>query len=154
MTARERLAELGVTLPPAPKPVATYVPVVVVDGMAYVSGQGPTREGAPVVRGKVGAEVSVEQAYDAARLCALNALAALEGALGSLDRIERFVKLLGFVASAPGFDGQPRVVNGASDLLVEVFGEAGRHARSALGTSQLPFDIPVEIEFLAKVRGG
>ncbi len=153
MSARERLASMGLTLPQPPNPVATYLPVVVVDGLAYVSGQGPTRNGEPVVRGKVGAEVSLEEGYEAARLCALNALAALEDALGSLERIERFVKLLGFVASAPGFGEQPRVINGASDLLVEIFGEAGRHARSALGTSQLPFDIPVEIELLVRVRG-
>lgn len=151
MIAR-RLAELGLVLPAAPVPAFAYVPVVVHGGLAWVSGQLPWVDGKLPCTGLVGAEVSVEQAGDAARLCVLQALAQLQGALGDLERIERFVKLTGFVASAPGFRDQPKVIDHASRLLQEVFGEAGRHARSAVGVAELPRGTPVEIEFVAAVR--
>lgn len=149
MTAEQRIKELGIELPPPPQPVALYRPVVISGGMAYISGQGPNLGGEPQYVGLVGSEVSREEAIQAARLCALNALSVLHDQLGSLDRIARIVKVLGFVASAPGFYDQPGVMNGASSLLNEVF-PAG-HARSAIGTSVLPFNIPVEVELIAEL---
>lgn len=151
MKPSEALGRLGLVLPPAPPPVANFVPTVRSGALLFVSGQGPVRDGVPVVTGKVGGEVSEAQAYDAARLCALNSLAVLAEALGGLDRVTRVVKLLGFVASVPGFTRQPYVINGASDLLAEIFGADNGHARSAIGTNVLPFDIPVEIEIVAEV---
>ncbi|KAB8163695.1 RidA family protein [Streptomyces sp. 3MP-14] len=142
----ERLAGLGLALPPVVPPVAAYVPAVVSGRYVYTSGQVPLVAGELPVAGKVGAEVTEEQARDMARVCALNALAAVKSVAGDLDRVARVVKVLGFVASAPGFTGQPQVVNGASELLGEVFGERGRHARSAVGVAVLPLDAPVEIE--------
>jgi enamine deaminase RidA (YjgF/YER057c/UK114 family) len=144
----ERLKELGLALPEAPKPVAAYVPTVRTGNLVFVSGQGPFGTG---VSGKVGAEVSVEQAQEQARVTCLNGLAQIKAAVGDLANVTRIVKLTVFVASAPGFGDQPKVANGASELLQEVFGEAGRHARSAVGVAELPFDIPVEIEFVVEV---
>jgi enamine deaminase RidA (YjgF/YER057c/UK114 family) len=123
-----------------------------VGNLAFVSGQGCTAKGVPVFIGKVGAGVSLEQGQEAARICVLNALAVLHESLGSLDRVKNVVKVLGFVASAPGFNRQPAVINGCSQLLIDVFGDAGRHARSAIGTNELPDDIPVEIEFIFEVE--
>jgi len=148
MSVAERLSELGLELPAVTKPVAAYVPAVVTGNLVYTSGQLPFVSGALEVTGKVGAEVSAEEAARSARVCALNALAAAESAIGSLDRVTRVVKVLGFVASAPDFTGQPGVVNGASELLGEVFGEPGRHARSAVGVAVLPLDAPVEVEVI------
>ena len=148
----ERLAELGLTLPPVTAPVAAYVPAVRTGRFVYVSGQLPVVDGKLPATGKVGDEVSAEDAAAMARTCALNALAAAAAAAGGLDAIARIVKVLGFVASAPGFNGQPQVINGASELLIEVFGEAGRHARSAVGVAELPLDAPVEVELIAEVR--
>ncbi|SDR85559.1 RidA family protein [Agrococcus carbonis] len=148
MSVADRLAELGLTLPAVVPPVASYVPAVSHDGLAFTSGQLPMVDGAMPRTGKVGAEVSPEDAYADARRCALNALAALDAEIGSLDRITRIVKVVGFVASAEGFTGQPGVVNGASDLLGEVFGDAGRHARSAVGVAELPLGAPVEVELV------
>ncbi|PPF66297.1 RidA family protein [Rathayibacter tritici] len=144
----ERLAELGIELPAVAVPAGAYVPAVVHGGLVYTAGQIPFVDGALPLTGTVGAEVSPEQAKDLARTCALNALAAVADAIGSLDRVTRIVKLTGFVASAAGFTGQPGVINGASELLGDLFGEAGRHARSAVGVAQLPLGAPVEVELI------
>jgi enamine deaminase RidA (YjgF/YER057c/UK114 family) len=146
-----RLRELKIELPPAPRPVASYVPAVRTGNLVYLAGQGPIADGKPTVTGKVGAELTEKEGYEAARASALISLAALRAEIGSLDRVRRVVKLLGVVNSAPGFTRQPWVINGASDLLVEIFGEAGRHARSALGANELPLNIPVEIEMIVEV---
>jgi enamine deaminase RidA (YjgF/YER057c/UK114 family) len=151
-TPAQRLAELGLTLPPVVAPLAAYVPAVRAGGFVYVSGQVPVADGKLLAAGKVGGEVSPAEATGLARTCALNALAAAAAAAGGLDEIRRIVKVTGFVASAPGFNGQPQVVNGASELLIEVFGEDGRHARSAVGVAELPLDAPVEVELIAEVR--
>lgn len=152
-THTERLAALGLTLPPVTAPVAAYVPAVQTGSYIYVSGQVPVADGKVAATGKVGAEVSTEDAAGLARICALNALAAAANAAGGLDNIGRIVKVVGFVASAPGFNGQPQVINGASELLIEVLGEDGRHARSAVGVAELPLNVPVEVELIAEVRG-
>jgi enamine deaminase RidA (YjgF/YER057c/UK114 family) len=133
-------------------PVAAYVPAVRTGGLVYTSGQLPMVDGKLPAVGKVGAEVSGTDAADMARTCALNALAAAASAAGGLDAIARIVKVTGFVASAPGFSGQPQVVNGASELLIEVFGADGRHARSAVGVAELPLNAPVEVELIAEIR--
>jgi enamine deaminase RidA (YjgF/YER057c/UK114 family) len=151
MSAENRLRELGIVLPVPPAPVAAYVPVVQTGNLAFVSGQGPVRDGKPVFVGRLGAELSLEQGQEAARLAMLNCLAQLKAHLGSLDRVRRIVKVLGFVAGTDQFDQQPYVINGGSQLLEQVFAEAGRHARSAIGTNRLPFGIPVEIELIAEV---
>lgn len=148
----ERLAALGLALPPAAAPLAAYVPAVRTGGFVYTSGQLPTIEGKLLAVGKVGAEVSAAEAAELARTCTLNALAAAAAAAGGLDAIGRIVKVVGYVASAPGFNGQPQVVNGASELLLEVFGEDGRHARSAVGVAELPLNAPVEVELIAELR--
>ena len=145
-----RLAALGLTLPKVVAPVAAYVPAVRTGSHVYVSGQLPMVDGALPVTGKVGAEVSPEQARELAARCALNALAAVDDLVG-LAAVTRVVKLTGFVASAPGFQGQPGVVNGASELFLEVFGDAGRHARSAVGVAELPLGAPVEVEVIVEV---
>lgn len=148
--ARQRLAELGVELPQVAAPLAAYVPAVRTGNLVYTSGQLPLVEGTLTHVGKVGAAVSPEQAKAAARTCALNALAAVHALVG-LDAVTRVVKVVGFVASAPGFNGQPGVVNGASEFFGEVFGEAGAHARSAVGVSELPLDAPVEVELIVEI---
>ena len=152
MTSPEqRLAELGLTLPPVPAPVAAYIPSVRSGAYVFTSGQVPMVDGALQVTGKVGAEVSAEQAKELARTAVLNAIAAVHAEVGDLSRVRRIVKVVGYVASAPDFTGQPGVVNGASELLGEVFGDAGRHARSAVGVAVLPLDAPVEIELIVEV---
>ena len=151
-TPSERLAALGLTLPPVAPPQAAYVPAVRTGNHVYVSGQLPFVDGKLETTGKVGDTVSAEEAAALARLCALNGLAAAASVAGGLDAIRRIVKVTGFVASAPGFNGQPLVVNGASELLIEVFGEEGRHARSAVGVVELPLGAPVEVELIAEVR--
>ena len=148
----ERLAALGLTLPPVAAPVAAYVPAVRTGGFVYTSGQLPTVDGKLAAVGKVGAEVSAQDAAGMARTCALNALAAAASAAGGLAAIRRIVKVTGFVASAPGFGGQAQVINGASELLIEVFGEDGKHARSAIGVAELPLNAPVEVELIAEAR--
>jgi len=150
VSARDRLAELGLELPPVVPPVAAYVPAVRSGDLVFTSGQLPVVGGRMDVTGKVGALVTPEQAKDLARTCALNALAAVDALVG-LDAVEQVVKVVGFVASAPDFTGQPAVVNGASELLGEVFGDAGRHARSAVGVASLPLDAPVEVELVVRV---
>jgi enamine deaminase RidA (YjgF/YER057c/UK114 family) len=149
----ERLAGLGLALPPVVAPVAAYVPAVRAGAFVYTSGQLPMVDGKLPAVGKVGGEVSAADAVGLARTCALNALAAAAATAGGLDAIRRIVKVTGFVASAPGFGGQPQVINGASELLIEVFGEEGKHARSAVGVAELPLNAPVEVELIAEVRG-
>ena len=148
----ERLAELGLALPDVTRPLAAYVPAVRTGPYVYTSGQLPMVEGKLAASGKVGADVDPDAAKELARTCALNALAAVKAEIGDLARVRRVVKVVGFVASAPDFTGQPQVVNGASELLGEVFGEAGRHARSAVGTAVLPLDAPVEVELIVEVE--
>jgi enamine deaminase RidA (YjgF/YER057c/UK114 family) len=145
-----RLQELGLTLPEVVPPLAAYVPAVQSGSYVYVSGQIPMVDGKLTLTGKVGAEVTPEQAAELARICALNALAAIDALVG-LGRLVKIVKLTGFVASAPGFTGQPAVINGASDLFGDVLGELGRHARSAVGVAELPLGAPVEVEVIAEV---
>ncbi|WP_229230195.1 RidA family protein [Sinomonas cyclohexanicum] len=144
-----RLAELGLSLPEVAAPVAAYVPAVVNGTSVYTSGQLPFVSGQLPATGKVGAEVSAEDAKKYAQLCIINALAAVKAQIGNLDRITRIVKVVGFVASDPQFTGQPGVINGASELLGTIFGEAGTHARSAVGVAVLPLDAPVEVELIA-----
>ena len=150
MSARERLADMGVTLPAVAAPLASYVPAVRTGNLVYTSGQLPLEGGEPTHFGKVGEEVTPEGGKAAARTCALNALAAIDALVG-IDSVVRVVKVVGFVASAPGFTGQPGVVNGASNFLGEVFGEHGAHARSAVGVASLPLDVPVEVELIVEV---
>jgi enamine deaminase RidA (YjgF/YER057c/UK114 family) len=147
----DRLAELGLGLPGVAAPVAAYVPAVRSGGLVWTSGQLPFIDGALVATGTVGAEVEPEAAADLARVCALNALAAIKAEIGDLDAIQRVVKVVGFVASAPSFGGQPAVINGASELLGDLFGDAGRHARSAVGVAVLPMNAPVEVELVVEV---
>lgn len=147
-----RLVELGFPLPAVAKPVASYVPSVVSGNLVFTSGQLPFVDGALPTTGKVGATVEPEVARDLARLCALNALAAVKLAIGDLDRVTRVVKVVGFVASVPEFTGQPAVMNGASEFLAEVFGEVGVHARSAVGVSVLPLDSAVEVELIVEFK--
>jgi len=147
-----RLSALGLTLPAVPRPLAAYVPAVRSGSHVYTSGQLPMADGQLLAAGKVGADVGVAEASALARACALNALAAVVSVTGGLSAVLRIVKVTGFVASEPGFTEQAQVVNGASELLLEVFGDAGRHARSAVGTAVLPRNSPVEIELIAEVR--
>lgn len=147
-----KLEQMGVELPTVVPPVANYVPAVRTGAFVYTSGQLPMVDGALAATGKVGAAVSPEQAADLARTCALNALAAVDALVG-IDAVVRIVKVVGFVSSAPGFHGQPAVINGASDVLGEIFGDAGVHARSAVGVSELPLDAPVEVELIVEVEG-
>ena len=152
MRIEQRLAELGITLPPTTPPVANYVRTVRTGNLLFVSGQTAMRDGRPLHPGKLGRDVTVEQGYEAARQIAIGLLGAVRDALGDLDRVRRSVKLLGMVNSAEDFGDQPKVINGASDLLVEVFGEAGRHARSAVGMGALPGNASVEIEMIVEVE--
>jgi enamine deaminase RidA (YjgF/YER057c/UK114 family) len=150
MNASVRLAQLGVVLPQVVAPLASYVPAVRTGNLVYTAGQLPLEDGKLAHTGKVGAEVGPEEAKALARICVLNALAAVDALVG-IDAVSRVVKVVGFVASAPGFNGQPNVINGASDLLAEVFGDKGAHARSAVGVSELPLDAPVEVELIVEV---
>lgn len=150
-TPDEKLAELGLELPEVPKPVAAYLPAVRTGNLVYTSGQLPLRDGALIATGKVGGGVSPEVAVECAQQCALNALAAVASEIGGLAQIKRIVKVVAFVASTPDFTGQPQVVNGASELFGNVFGEAGTHARSAVGVPVLPLDAPVEVELIVEV---
>lgn len=151
-TPEQRLADLGLTLPPVVAPLAAYVPAVVAGGFVYTSGQLPFVYGKLPATGKVGADIDVEEAAALARICALNAIAAAASVSGGLSGLRRIVKVVGFVASAPDFTAQAQVINGASDLLIEIFGEAGKHARSAVGMAVLPLDTPVEVELIAQHR--
>ena len=147
----ERLAELGLSIPEAVKPLAAYVPAVRTGNYIYTSGQLPMREGSLIRTGKLGGEVTPEQAVECAQQCALNGLAAVKSLVGELSSVVRVVKVVAFVASTPDFTGQPGVANGASELMGEVFGEAGQHARSAVGVAVLPLDAPVEVELVVEV---
>jgi enamine deaminase RidA (YjgF/YER057c/UK114 family) len=150
--AERRLSDLGLELPAPTPPVASYVPVVVAGSLAFVAGQIPMVQGELRWPGKLGLDVDIEAGAQAARQCALNALAALRAELGSLDRIRRIVKLTVFVASAEGFTNQPKVANGASDLMADVFGDAGKHARAAVGVAELPLGSAVEVEVVAELE--
>ncbi|KKC05816.1 RidA family protein [Mycobacterium nebraskense] len=150
MTASARLAQLGVALPEVVAPLAAYVPAVRTGDLVYTAGQLPMQAGQLAGTGKVGAQVSPDEGRAMARICALNALAAIDSLVG-IDAVTRVVKVVGFVASAPGFNGQPSIINGASELLAEVFGDDGAHARSAVGVSELPLDAPVEVELIVEV---
>ncbi len=152
-TPETRLRELGFKLPDVPSPAGSYVPATRAGDLVFTAGQLPFISGELHITGKVGDTVSVEGAREAARLCALNALAAAAAETGGLDGIDRIVKVTGFVASAAGFNGQPEVLNGASEFLGEVFGDAGLHARSAVGVAELPMDAPVEVEIVVQSRG-
>jgi len=151
ISPQQRLSELGLTLPEVAKPVAVYVPAVRSGVYVYTSGQLPMVNGELAATGKVGAEIDADRAKELAATCALNALAAVKAEVGDLARVRRVVKVVGFVASAPDFTGQPGVINGASELLGQVFGDAGVHARSAVGVAVLPLDAPVEVELIVEV---
>jgi enamine deaminase RidA (YjgF/YER057c/UK114 family) len=151
MKIEDKLNERGIVLPEPPQPIASYVPCKQVGHLVFVSGQGPVIEGKQLYTGKVGAEVSQGDAYKAARACGLNLIAQLKHFLGDLDKVKSIVHVKGFVACTPDFEAQPSVINGVSDLMVEVFGESGRHTRCALGTNALPTNIPVEVELIAEV---
>jgi enamine deaminase RidA (YjgF/YER057c/UK114 family) len=150
-TPEERLASLGLSVPDVAKPVAAYIPAVRTGSYVFTSGQLPMRDGQLLATGKVGGEVTPEEAMECARQCALNALAAVRAEIGDLSQVKRIVKAVAFVASTPDFTGQPGVANGASELFGEVFGEAGQHARSAVGVPVLPLDAPVEVELIVEV---
>ena len=152
MSAEARLKELGLVLPAVAKPVANYVPYRIAGNILYLSGQGPRDENGNNLTGKLGADISVEEGYRRARLVGLGLLAAMRDALGSLDRVDYIVKLLGMVNATPDFNDPPKVINGCSDLFVDVFGEAGRHARSAVGHVTLPGQISVEIEAIVAIK--
>ncbi len=152
MHCEEKLRALGLTLPGPPKPVANYVPAVRVGDLLFLSGVLPSRDGQLIVTGKLGESLTVEQGMEAARVAVLNGLSIIRNVAGSLDRVRQIVKMVGYIASAPGFTDQPQVLNGASDLLVSVFGEAGRHARAAVGAAELPRQAPVEIELIVELH--
>ncbi|MGQ0809772.1 MAG: RidA family protein [Nitrospiraceae bacterium] len=151
MSAEQKLKELGLVLPAAPKPVANYIPAVRVGELLFLSGVIPLRDGQLALKGKLGRDLSLEQGVEAARIALLNALAIVRNELGTLDRVHKVVRMVGHVASAEGFVQHPPVMNGASDLLVALFGDAGRHARVALGAAELPLGAPVELELILQV---
>ncbi|HEX9899390.1 MAG TPA: RidA family protein [Candidatus Methylomirabilis sp.] len=151
MRIEKELEKLGFVLP-TPKPVAAYIPAVRVGELVFTAGQGPTVGGVPKFTGKLGRELTEEQGYKAAQICVVNCLACVKSVIGDLDKVEQVVKLLGFVACVDGFTRQPWVMNGASELLITLYGDRGKHARSAIGTNQLPLDIPVEVEIVVRVR--
>jgi len=152
MKIEERLKEIGLNLPEVPKPVAKYIPAKIVGNLVFCSGQGPIKGGKFMYVGRVGKEVSLEEGYKAAAICAINCLAAIKSLIGSLDKIEEIVNLRGFVNSSLDFYRQPEVINGASELIVKIFGEKGKHTRCALGTSVLPGNIPVELEMIVSIK--
>lgn len=151
MTVEQRLQELGVELPPAPKPLASYIPAVQARGLLFVSGVLPFRDGTLGWKGKLGRDLTTEAGGEAARMALLNGLAIVRAELGTLDRVKQVVRMIGHVASAEGFSDQPVVMNGASDLLVEIFGSAGRHARLAVGAAELPLQAPIELELIIEI---
>lgn len=148
----KKLEEMGIVLPEAPEPIANYVSVKREGQMLYFSGAGPIKDGKAVMQGKLGKELTVEEGYEAAKMAAINLIAAMKRELGDLDQVDQILKLFGLVASADDFYQQPAVVNGASDLFAEVFGDRGRHARSAMGTNVLPLNLPLEIEIIVKIK--
>lgn len=150
MSANQRISELGITLPQVATPAGAYVPAVVSGNLVFTAGQIPLVDGKLVATGKVGKDLSAEQAKEIARICALNAVAAVKSVIGDLDRVKKIVKVVGFVSSTPDFTAQPSVVNGASELLEQIFGDKGIHARSAVGVAVLPLDAPVEVELVVE----
>ena len=150
MSANQRISDLGIVLPQVATPAGAYVPAVVSGNLVFTAGQIPLVEGKLAATGKVGKDLSAEQAREIARICALNAVAAVKSVIGDLDRVKKIVKVVGFVASAPDFSQQPAVVNGASELLEQIFGDKGIHARSAVGVAVLPLDAPVEVELIVE----
>lgn len=152
MQIEKRLAEMGVVLPDVPKPVASYLPVVRSGNLLFLSGQLCTVAGELKYQGKAGKEVSLDDAYEAAKAAAINSLAVIKKQVGSLDKVKRIVKVVGYVASDPSFSDQPKVINGASDFLQEVFGDKGTHARSAVGVASLPLNVPVEVEMIVEIE--
>ncbi|HOR42685.1 MAG TPA: RidA family protein [Atribacterota bacterium] len=152
MNIEDKLKEIGLNLPEVPKPVAEYIPAKVTGNLVFCSGQGPVKDGKLIYVGRVGKEISMEEGYEAAKMCALNCLAAIKTAIGSLDRIEEIVSLRGFVNSDLNFYRQPDIINGASELMVKVFGDKGKHARCALGVSTLPNNISVELEMVVSIK--
>lgn len=152
MNIEAKLKEMGIVLPPAVKPVANYVPAVRTGNLVFLSGHGPFKEDGSLITGKVGSDLTTEQGYEAARRIAIGLLGSLKAEIGDLDKVQRVVKLLGLVRCTPEFPDPPKVINGASDLLVEVFGDKGKHARSAVGTNALPLNIAVEIEMIVEVE--
>lgn len=150
MSANQRISDLGIVLPQVATPAGAYVPAVVSGNLVFTAGQIPLVEGKLAASGKVGKDLSAEQAREIARICALNAVAAVKSVIGDLDRVKKVVKVVGFVASDPNFSQQPAVVNGASELLEQIFGESGIHARSAVGVAVLPLDAPVEVELIVE----
>jgi len=152
LSFEEKIKSMGLEIPEAPKPVAAYVPAVQVEKYVYTSGQIPFVNGELKYKGKVGKDVKEDEAYEAAKVCALNCLSVIKGVIGNLDKIEKIVKVNGFVASAPGFDMQPKVINGASELIGQIFGEAGQHARAAVGVNELPLNATCEVEMIVKIK--
>lgn len=150
MQFEQKISELGLTLPSVAPPAGSYLPSITSGNLVFTAGQIPLVEGKLAATGKVGSEISLDKAQELARICLLNGLAAVKSELGDLQRVKRIVKIVGFVSSDPSFTQQPQVINAASDLLAEIFGEAGRHARSAVGVSVLPLDAPVEIELIVE----
>jgi len=152
MLYEAKLKEMGIELPEAPKPLAAYIPAIQAGEFVYTSGQVPLASGELKYKGKVGSDLTEEQGYEAARLCAINCLSAIRGVIGDLDKIAQVIKVTGFVNSAPGFSSQPKVINGASEFLSQVFGDAGKHARAAVGVSELPINAAVEVEMIVKLK--
>jgi enamine deaminase RidA (YjgF/YER057c/UK114 family) len=148
----DKIKELGLQLPEAPKPLAAYVSAVKVDNLVFTSGQLPIENGVLKIKGKIGSQLNEEEGIKAAEICTLNCLSVIKGVIGSLDKIEQVVKLTAFVNCADYFTSQPKIANGASELLVKIFGDNGKHARSAVGVSELPLDAPVEIEMIVKIK--
>ena len=152
MSFESKVKEMGLTIPEVAKPVAAYVPAIKVGDYVYTSGQIPFVQGTLAYAGKIGKDLPLEQGYEAAKVCALNCLAAVKSVIGSLDNIEQIVKVVGFVNSAPGFVDQPKVINGASELVGNIFGKQGEHSRSAVGVPELPINAAVEVEMIVKVK--
>lgn len=152
MKIENKMKVIGLILPEVPKPIAEYIPAKKIGNLVVTSGQGPIKDGKFIHVGKVGGEVNLEEGYESAKMCALNCLAAIKSIIGSLDEIDEIVKIKGYVNSTPDFYRQPEVINGASELVVKIFGEKGKHTRSALGTSVLPGNIPVELEMIVKLK--
>ncbi|MEW6623124.1 MAG: RidA family protein [Bacillota bacterium] len=152
MMYEQKLKNMGLKIPDPPKPVAAYVPVVSIDGLIYTSGQIPIVDGILIYKGKVGIDLTEEEAYEGAKVCCLNCLSAIKGQIETLDDIEKVIKVIGYVNSAPGFTNQSKVINGASDLLGEVFGDVGEHARVVVGVCELPANAAVELEMIVKIK--